>query len=251
MMDTEAPSLVVEQVSRAYRSGRRVTPVIRALSTAIQPAELTLVMGASGSGKSTLLAMMSGLLRPDSGHVSALHTDLWRLSAAQLERFRFAHFGFVFQGFNLFPALTALEQVMMPLKFAGLAAPAMRKAAQEALEEVGLAAHAHLRPMEMSGGEKQRVAIARALAKAPQVLFADEPTSALDSANGQVVIDLLHRIARRHHATVVAVTHDPRLLKHADRILSIEDGRITGDERPRTAQPTAALLAPDSVSVTP
>ncbi len=239
-----APTLKLKQISRAYRTGRRMTPVIRSLSTTIQRAELTLVMGASGSGKSTLLAMMSGLLRPDSGQVTALQPDLWSMSAQQLERFRFAHFGFVFQGFNLFPALTALEQVMMPMKFSGMKPQAMKHAAQNALDEVGLAAQAHLRPVELSGGEKQRVAIARALAKSPQLLFADEPTSALDSANGQIVIDLLHRIARRHHATVVAVTHDPRLVKHADRVLNIEDGRIIADERPPTVQPAAALLTP-------
>ncbi len=156
---------------------------------------------------------------------------LARLSPRERERFRLRHTGFVFQGFNLFPALDAIEQVALPLGYLGLDDATARRRATDALEEVGLASRMRLRPAELSGGEKQRVAIARALAKEPQLLFADEPTSALDAANGQIVIDTLHRIARTHGATVLCVSHDQRLISHADRVLAMEDGRILSDRR--------------------
>ena len=199
------------------------------LSIALEERELALVLGPSGSGKSTLLAILSGLLRPDRGRIVALGEDLWKLSRTDLERFRLHHTGFVFQGFNLFPALTAVEQVMLPLGYLGLDKRTAQNRALAALEEVGLGSRVHLRPLEMSGGEKQRVAIARALAKKPQLLFADEPTSALDSVNGKIVIDSLHRIARTFGTTVVCVSHDHRLAASADRIIAIQDGLIQSD----------------------
>lgn len=224
-------SLIAESLDKSFVSGAVRTDVLRGLSIEIAAGELTLVSGPSGCGKSTLLAILSGLLRPDGGRVQALGHELARLTPVQLERFRLRHTGFVFQGFNLFPALTALEQVMLPLGYLGLGNEAARKRAQLALEEVGLASRMQLKPAELSGGEKQRVAIARALAKEPQLLFADEPTSALDAANGQIVIDTLHRIARTHGATVLCVSHDPRLTTHSDRVLAMEDGRILSDQR--------------------
>jgi putative ABC transport system ATP-binding protein len=206
------------------------TRVLQNISLSLEPRELTLVLGPSGSGKSTLLAILSGLLKPDSGRVSALGEDLWKKSRVDLERFRLEHTGFVFQGFNLFPALTALEQVMLPLEYLGLPKHAARNRAMAALEEVGLFPRLNFRPIELSGGEKQRIAIARALAKKPQFLFADEPTSALDSVNGKNVIDALHRVARTFGATVVCVSHDTRLAADADRIIAMEDGQILSDK---------------------
>jgi putative ABC transport system ATP-binding protein len=215
---------------KRYVTGTVATPVLHGLSLAFE-AELALVAGPSGCGKSTLLAILSGLLRPDQGAVTALGQPLRALDAAALDRFRLQHTGFVFQGFNLFPALTALEQVALPLGYLGLARRTAFDRAEAALAEVGLAYRLHARPAGLSGGEKQRVAIARALAKAPQLIFADEPTSALDAANGQAVIDLLHRAAREHGACIVCVSHDPRLIRHADRLLRMEDGRVLSDER--------------------
>lgn len=228
-----AASLVAESISKSFVTGSVRADVLRDLSIEIEAAELSLVSGPSGCGKSTLLAILSGLLRPDGGRVFALGEDLARLRPEALERFRLQHTGFVFQGFNLFPALSALEQVMLPLDYLGYDAAQTRRRAQSALEEVGLGNRMRLRPAELSGGEKQRVAIARALAKEPQLLFADEPTSALDAANGQIVIDTLHRIARTHGATVLCVSHDPRLISHADRVLAMEDGKILSDRRVR------------------
>ena len=222
-------ALVAEAVTKTYTSGKVETRVLQGMTLSLAERELTLVLGPSGSGKSTLLAILSGLLKPDSGNVSALGQDLWQKSRADLEKFRLEHTGFVFQGFNLFPALTALEQVMLPLDYLGLPKHAVRNQALASLEEVGLASRAHLRPIELSGGEKQRIAIARALAKKPQFLFADEPTSALDSVNGKNVIDALHRVARVYGATVVCVSHDARLAADSDRIITMQDGRILSD----------------------
>lgn len=224
-------AIVAEGLEKRYGSGATAAQILFGVSLQLQPAELTLVSGPSGSGKSTLLAALSGLTRPDAGKVSALGQDLWSLRPTALDAFRLAHCGFVFQGFNLFPALNAQEQVVLPLQYQGLAAADAQERAAAALAAVGLTPRAHLKPAALSGGEKQRVAIARALAKAPTLLFADEPTSALDGANGQIVAELLKRAAEERGAAVLCVSHDPRLMRHAHRIIHLEDGRITADER--------------------
>lgn len=234
---TTAPALRAEGVSKAFQSGRQHVQVLAGLTLSINPGELTLISGPSGCGKSTLLAVLSGLQKIDSGSVHALGSELGQLDLHALERFRLQHTGFVFQGFNLFPALSALEQVELPLNYMGLPRGEAQRRARHSLEEVGLAHRMRLRPSELSGGEKQRVAIARALAKQPELLFADEPTSALDAANGQTIIDILHRIARSHGTTVLCVSHDPRLVTHADRVLAMEDGRILSDRRTDSSQP--------------
>lgn len=228
-------TLQAHSVSKSFVSGRVQSTVLQNLTLDVHASELTLISGPSGCGKSTLLAILSGLQPADSGSVRALGHELSGLGINDLEHFRLQHTGFVFQGFNLFPALTALEQVELPLSYMGLAKGIARKRAVDSLEEVGLGPRMRLRPAELSGGEKQRVAIARALAKQPELLFADEPTSALDSDNGQIVIDILHRIARNHGTTVLCVSHDPRLVGHADRVLAMEDGRILSDHVPPAA----------------
>ena len=226
------PALQARGVRKSFVSGRIQSTVLHDLWLDVHASELTLISGPSGCGKSTLLAILSGLQPADAGGVLALGHELSGLGMRELEYFRLQHTGFVFQGFNLFPALTALEQVELPLSYMGLAKGLARKRAVESLEEVGLGPRMSLRPSELSGGEKQRVAIARALAKQPELLFADEPTSALDAANGQIIIDILHRIARTHGTTVLCVSHDPRLVGHADRVLAMEDGRILSDHAP-------------------
>ena len=223
--------LLARGISKSFVSGQLRTQVLEDVSLSIDAAQLTLIAGPSGCGKSTLLAILSGLLRVDSGEVIALGEDLGRLDSKALERFRLHHTGFVFQEFGLFPALTAQEQVELPLHYLGLTRAALRLRADRAIEEVGLAGRRTMKPAALSGGEKQRVAIARAIAKEPALLFADEPTSALDAANGAIIIDLLHRIARTHGTTVLCVSHDPRVISHADRVLTMEDGRILDDHR--------------------
>ncbi|MBI1398380.1 MAG: ATP-binding cassette domain-containing protein [Betaproteobacteria bacterium] len=235
------PALVARDISKAFVSGQIRTTVLDRLSLEVMAGEMTLISGPSGCGKSTLLSILSGLQSVDAGVVHALGERINDMDKRALERFRLHHTGFVFQGFNLFPALTAYEQVALPLDYLGLHRGVARERAEAALAEVGMASRMHLRPMELSGGEKQRVAIARALAKEPALLFADEPTSALDADNGQMVIDMLHHIARRHGTTVLCVSHDPRLIGHADRLLTMEDGRILEDRRAtRTVDATLA-----------
>ena len=233
-------ALVASGLSKRFKTGRSHVEVLKAVDFDARHGDVTMVMGPSGSGKSTLIAALSGLMRPDTGQVAALGEDLWRLSPGQIDRFRLEHCGFIFQGFNLFSALTALQQVTTVLKYKGFAPQVAREMAVEALGEVGLHKRLNQRPSEMSGGEKQRVAIARAIAKRPSLLFADEPTSALDSENGQIVIQLLRRAATEHDAAVICVTHDPRLEAFADRIIHIEDGRILDDRR-RTAPAEQAV----------
>lgn len=231
------PTIRLCAIERSFTQGSVTARVLKGVDLEVRSGELTLIMGPSGSGKSTLLAAASGLLRPTAGRVEALGVDLWGLDAGAIDRFRLEHCGFVFQGFNLFSALTAIEQVVYPLGFSGVTGREAADAACEALEAVGLSNQAHLYPAALSGGEKQRVAIARALAKRPRLLFADEPTSALDKANGEAVVALLKDAAHGRGATVLCVSHDPRLIAHADRVLRIEDGLVTSDERPDPAKP--------------
>ncbi len=227
---------------KRFKSGKNYVEVLKGVDFDARHGDLTMVMGPSGSGKSTLIAALSGLLRPEEGRVDALDVDdMWKLSSGRIDKFRLDHCGFIFQGFNLFPSLSALQQVTTVLKFQGLTSDQARKRATLALEEVGLGHRLHQRPAALSGGEKQRVAIARALAKDPQILFADEPTSALDGENGQVVIRLLRRAATEHGAAI-CVTHDPRLEAWADRVIHIEDGVIIDDQR-RTPNPDAVLAS--------
>jgi putative ABC transport system ATP-binding protein len=227
---------------KRFKTGRTYVEVLKEVDIDARHGDVTMVMGPSGSGKSTLIAALSGLMKPDQGQVMALGEDLWARSDRRIDRFRLDHCGFIFQGFNLFPALTALEQVSTVLKYQGLSKLDARRVAIEALDEVGLKPRMHQRPSELSGGEKQRIAIARAVAKRPSLLFADEPTSALDGENGQIVIRLLRRAATEHDAAVVCVTHDPRLEAFADRIIHLEDGRIVADRRNQAGADSAAPI---------
>jgi putative ABC transport system ATP-binding protein len=240
------PALVAKGLTKRFKTGRIYIEVLKSVDFEARHGDVTMVMGPSGSGKSTLIATLSGLLKPDSGQVSALDQDLWSLKSSKIDRFRLDHCGFIFQGFNLFPALTAQQQVEIILKYQGVPRSEAKRRAADALVEVGLEQRMRQRPSELSGGEKQRVAIARALAKNPRFLFADEPTSALDGENGQVVIKLLQRAAKQHGAAVIVVTHDTRLEAYADRVIHIDDGRITDDRftavETATAHPQHELI---------
>ena len=232
-----AMALTATGVVKRFKTGRNMVEVLKGVDFTARHGDVTMVMGPSGSGKSTLIAALSGLLKPDAGRVSAMGEDLWSRGAGKIDRFRLQHCGFIFQGFNLFPALTALQQVTTVLKYQGLSKSEARRVATEALDEVGLKPRMNQRPSELSGGEKQRIAIARAIAKRPALLFADEPTSALDGENGQIVIRLLRRAAVEHNAAVICVTHDPRLEAFADRVIHIEDGRILSDAATGASHP--------------
>ena len=241
--ETGKVALRAQGLMKTFKSGRSKVEVLKNVDFEAAHGEMTLVMGPSGSGKSTLIACMSGLLRPDEGKVTALGKDLWTMPAGKIDRFRLDHCGFIFQGFNLFPALSARQQVEVILKYQHVGAGERRERARVALEEVGLKNRLGQRPSELSGGEKQRVAIARALAKKPQLLFADEPTSALDGENGQIVVRLLQRAAKEHGAAVICVTHDSRLEAYADKVVHIDDGRIgPGDGGAHTSFESSNLV---------
>ena len=236
-------ALAAKGLVKRFKTGRTFIEVLKGVDFDAKHGDVTMVMGPSGSGKSTLVAALSGLLMPDEGKVSALEAnDLWALPKSKIDKFRLDHCGFIFQGFNLFPALTAKQQVMTVLKYQSVSPGEQSRRAQAALEAVGLGPRVNQRPSELSGGEKQRVAIARALAKNPNLIFADEPTSALDGENGQIVIRLLREAASVRGAAVICVTHDPRLEAYADRVIHIEDGRILDDVR-RTPDANPAPLS--------
>jgi putative ABC transport system ATP-binding protein len=214
-------------LTHTFGTGEVEAVALSEVSVAFAPGEVVLIMGPSGSGKSTLLAVLSGLLRPSRGEVIALGQKVWALSPAARKRFRLRHCGFIFQGYNLFPALTAREQLEVVLRWGErLRGRLARRRAEEMLTLLGLGSKIHLRPNQLSGGEKQRVAIGRALIKSPAFCFADEPTSALDWGHGQQVVELLRDAARQRASTVLIVSHDPRIQAYADRTIYLEDGRI-------------------------
>src|SRR5690606_10883235 len=227
----------LRSVSKTYGSGAGTVTALADLSAAFPTGSLTAVMGPSGSGKSTLLQCAAGLDRPDSGQVLLTGIDLTTLDENQLTLLRRDRIGFIFQSFNLISALTAAQNVRLPLLLAG-----RKPAAQEveaALASVGLAERATHRPAELSGGQQQRVAIARALIAKPAVLFADEPTGALDSRSGRDVLELLRAVVDRHGHTVIMVTHDPVAASYADAVVFLTDGRVMDT----MDSPTADLVA--------
>lgn len=228
------PSMKAWGLTRSYGSGETKTYALRNVSLELYPGQIALLMGPSGSGKSTLLAVLSGLLHPDAGTVLTLDKDLWAITERQREAFRLQHFGFIFQGYNLFPALTAREQLEMILKWGtGCSAKEAGERTTDVLTMLGMSKKADLRPMQLSGGEKQRVAIGRALIKQPTFVFADEPTAALDWKHGQHVIELLRAAAHDQGSTILVVAHDARIIPFVDRVLHLEDGILyEGAERP-------------------
>jgi putative ABC transport system ATP-binding protein len=225
------PSLAIAttDLTMVYQSGHQLTPVLHGINLSIQTGHIHLLMGPSGSGKTTLLSILAGILTPTSGKVFVLGQDITQMKKNELARFRLNNIGFVFQSFNLFPALTALENVEIAFNLKGVATKDAKVRAAKLLDEVGLGDRLNFLPQNLSGGQKQRVAIARALAGDPKIIFADEPTASLDSQSGQQVIKILYKLAKQKGCTVMIVTHDPRIIPIADRITKIEDGRIQTD----------------------
>jgi putative ABC transport system ATP-binding protein len=210
-----------------FGTGELTTVALRDVSLELQTGRFSLLMGPSGSGKSTLLAILSGLMRPSIGRVLALGQDLWQMSELARRAFRLRHCAFIFQGYNLFPALTARKQLEMVLRWGeGASRRDARRRTDAMLDVLGLARKADLLPAQLSGGEKQRVAIGRALIKRPTFCFADEPTSALDWDHGRRVVELLRDVAHVQRATVLVVAHDARLVPLSDQVLHLEDGRL-------------------------
>ena len=209
-----------------YRSGAGADRVLKQVDLTVAPGTIQLLMGPSGSGKTTLLSILGGLLTPTAGQVSLLGQNITQLSVARRARFRLQHIGFVFQGFNLFPALTAAENIEAVLKLQGMKGAIARQQACHLLEQVGLADRVNYLPADLSGGQQQRVAIARALVNQPRLILADEPTAALDAESGYAVINLLRQLAHQTGCAVLIVTHDPRIVDIADRVITLQDGQI-------------------------
>lgn len=224
-----APSvtaIIAEKVEMIIQSKQQNFQILKGINWQIKKGDIEILMGPSGSGKTTLLSILAGLLTPTSGRVYLLGEEITKMSRTQLSRFRRENIGFIFQDFNLFPALTAVENVEAALNVKGFRGKQARKQAQVMLELVGLGDKAKQLPRDLSGGQKQRVAIARALTGHPQLIMADEPTAALDSHSGHVVMELLRGLTKEQGCTVLIVTHDPRILDLADGIAHIEDGYL-------------------------
>lgn len=220
-------ALLARGVTKSFGSGGSV-PVLRGAGMGAAQGETVFLVGPSGSGKTTLLSVLGCILTPDSGSVQILGHEVSRMSAEELTAFRRQHLGFIFQSFNLFPTLSALDNVSLVQTMRGIGLKEAEKHSAALLEQVGLSPRAGLRPAQLSGGECQRVAIARALANDPRIILADEPTAALDAGNGQTVMKLLTGLVRRRGATLVVVTHDNRIFPFADRILNLAEGRLAG-----------------------
>jgi len=219
-------SIYAQDITMFFRSGRQEVPILKNITWEAQPGSIQLLMGPSGSGKTTFLSILAGLLTPTTGQVYLLGQAITKLSRKKRTAFRRHHIGFIFQNFNLFPALTAAENVEIILNIKGIKGKEARHEAQILLEQVGLELYGNQRPRDLSGGQKQRVAIARALAGNPPLIMADEPTAALDSQSGHRITELLRRLAKEHSCTVLIVTHDPRIKDVADRITYLEDGML-------------------------
>jgi putative ABC transport system ATP-binding protein len=224
------PSLSVAQVSVAFGQPAQAMQALTQVSLAFRPGQLTLVMGPSGSGKTTLLSVLGCLLTPDSGGVNVMGAAVERLKESERSRVRQQHIGYIFQAFRLFRALTAWDNLLLAFELRGNGGNAAKERARRALESVGLAGKAQLKPGQLSGGEKQRVAIARALLHDPPIILADEPTASLDSQSGWQIAELLRRLALEDGRIVVVVSHDPRLQPFGQRLVTLQDGHIQNDQ---------------------
>jgi putative ABC transport system ATP-binding protein len=233
-------AVALQDVELSLGRGAARVHILKGISLGVRRGEAVGLVGPSGSGKSTLLMTMAGLERPDSGTVSIDGEDLTALDEDGLARFRGRRIGIVFQSFHLVPTMTALENVALPLEFAGM--PDAFERARRELEAVGLGSRLDHYPAQLSGGEQQRVAIARALAPDPAILVADEPTGNLDEATGQQIVDLIFRLKNERKATLILVTHDPSLAQTCDRVVRLRAGRIESDSAPVGVAPAEARV---------
>jgi putative ABC transport system ATP-binding protein len=225
-------TVVARDVRKSYGVGQRRQPILHGIDLSVAAGETVYLTGPSGSGKTTLLSILGCILTPDGGSVQVLGEEVARMDSRQRAAFRQRYLGFVFQSFNLFPMLSAVDNIRLVLSMQGVGLRAATARAEELLAQVGLAERGRLRPALLSTGECQRVAIARALASRPALLFADEPTAALDAENGQAALALLTRLVREQGVTLMVVTHDERIFPFADRIVRLEDGRLTREWGP-------------------
>lgn len=221
--------LQVTDVKKIFQSGDGKVAAVNGVSFTIPQGEFASIVGQSGSGKTTLLSLLGALEKSSSGSIVVDGQDITKLHDHALIKYRGQKIGFVFQGYNLVPNLTALENVMLPMEIASAPKKNRKKRAQALLDQVGLnVAKQHRKPGRLSGGEQQRVAIARALANKPKLILADEPTGNLDSKTGTMIFDLLHALSRSENTTIIVVTHDLAIAGRTDRVLQLQDGKLRG-----------------------
>ncbi len=221
--------LSVKNVSKTFRSLSGDVAAVDDISFSVPDGQFVSIIGKSGSGKTTLLSLLGALDKPSSGSIQVGKHEITRLADKDLAKYRAAQIGFVFQSYNLVPNLSALENVLLPMEFAGYPKADRLARAKELLASVGIDGDKQLRkPGRLSGGEQQRVAIARALANKPELILADEPTGNLDEANGKMIFDLLHSLARKENATIIVVTHDLSIAGKTDKTFTLQDGRLVG-----------------------
>lgn len=219
--------LEVENLKKEFKSGDNVVNVVDDISFSVSEGSFIVILGKSGSGKSTLLSLLGALDKPNSGSIKVDNQDITKLSDTSLIQYRRGKIGFIFQSYNLIPNLSAIENVMLPMEFAGINSKDRRERAEILLEEVGITEDKYDRkPARLSGGEQQRVAIARSLANKPKLILADEPTGNLDSATGKIIINLLRDLVKKEKTTIIAVTHDQGIARLADETFQIMDGKL-------------------------
>jgi putative ABC transport system ATP-binding protein len=222
--------LHAKDVTKTFRSGGGTVTAVKGVTMTVASGEFVAITGRSGSGKTTLMSLLGALEQPTSGVIEVDGQDLTRLGPRDLGHYRGRKIGFVFQSYNLIANLSSTENVMLPMEFAGVARDERRARARRLLDQVELTGASHDRkPGRLSGGEQQRVAIARALANKPSIILADEPAGNLDTTTSATIVGLLRDLCRREGATVILVTHDTSIAGQADRVLRLEDGRLTSD----------------------
>ena len=230
-MDHGKPIIYVKNVRKVYRMGDEEVVALKRINLRIYKGEVCCIFGTSGSGKSTLLNQLAGMEKPTKGQVFIRGKNISDMNEEELAAFRQEHMSFIFQSYNLLPSMTAVENVAMPLMFKGMDRKRREAMAEEMLKRVGLSHRLHHYPSQMSGGQPQRAGIARAFVSRPEVVFADEPTGNLDTKTTAEIMDMVMGFARRFNQTIILVTHDPGMSRYADRIVTLVDGIITGDER--------------------
>ena len=225
---TAAPAIVANGLSKSFGEGEARVMAVKGVTFSAKFGEMLFIVGPSGSGKTTLLSMISGILRPTAGQVAVMGTDIWTRSSDQLADFRLHTIGFVFQDYHLFPRLTAAENVASPLLLQDRDWDESIAEANKVLAVVGLKGRGEVLPVKLSGGEQQRIAIARAIVSGPEILIFDEPTASLDGDTGKMIISFVKTKILNDRRSILIVTHDARINEYADRIIHMEDGRITG-----------------------
>lgn len=219
-------AIIIKNLKKYYRVGDQVVKALRGVDLEIEKGEICCILGTSGSGKSTFLNLMASLEKPTKGQIFIKDQDITKMNEKELAKFRQKHIGFVFQSYNLLTALTALENVSLPLTFCEVPKKEREKRAYKILSKVGLKTHVLHKPTQLSGGQRQRVGIARAFVGSPEIVFADEPTGNLDSKTSEEVMNLILEITREKQLTLIMVTHNSELAKYADKVVYILDGEI-------------------------